>query len=128
VNALVIDTSSWIAFLGGGDGETIIEPALDDGTVYLPPIVAAELISGRMTERARGELEEFLSILPPCRADIAHWFRVGRLRRSLAAKGLSLSTPDAHVAQCALDLDANLLTADAVFSHVARHTKLRLLA
>jgi len=101
VSALVIDTSSWIAYFRQGSGDAIIEPALEQGTVYLPPVVASELLSGRMAERARGELEEFLLTLPLCQADIAHWLRVGRLRNSLAAKGLSLSTPDAHVAQCA---------------------------
>ncbi len=95
--------------------------------MYLPPVVAAELLSGRMAERARGELEEFLLTLPLCQADVAHWFRVGKLRNSLAVKGLSLSTPDAHVAQCALDLGADLLSADAIFRLVARHTKLSLL-
>ena len=124
MSALVIDTSSWIAFFREGSADAIIEPALEEGTVYLPPIVAAELLSGRMAERARGDLEDFLLTLPLCLADIAHWFRVGRLRNSLAAKGLSISTPDAHVAQCGLDLGADLLSADAIFRLVARHTKL----
>jgi len=86
VSALVIDTSSWIAYFRQGSGDAIIEPALEQGTVYLPPVVASELLSGRMAERARGELEEFLLTLPLCQADIAHWLRVGRLRNSLAAK------------------------------------------
>jgi hypothetical protein len=124
VSALVIDTSSWITFFRDGGGDAIIEPALEDGTVYLPPMVAAELLSGRMTERARRELEGFLLTLPLCRADVAHWFRVGKLRSSLGAKGLSISTPDAHVAQCALDLGADLLSEDAIFRLAARHTKL----
>jgi tRNA(fMet)-specific endonuclease VapC len=126
VSALVIDTSSWIAYFREGSGDAIIEPALEEGTVYLPPVVAAELLSGRMAERARGDLEEFLLTLPLCPADVAHWFRVGRLRNSLAARGLSISTPDAHVAQCALDLGAELLSADTIFRLVARHTKLSL--
>lgn len=127
MSALVIDTSSWIAFFADGSGDGIIEPALEEGTVYLPPLVASELLSGRMGERARGELEGFLSTLPLCRTDVGHWFRVGRLRSSLAAKGVSISTPDAHVAQCALDLGAALLTADAIFGLVARHARLTLL-
>ena len=126
MSALVIDTSSWIAYFREGSGDAIIEPALEEGTVHLPPVVAAELLSGRMAERARGDLEEFLLTLPLCAADVAHWFRVGRLRNSLAAKGLSISTPDAHVAQCALDLGADLFSADAIFRLVARHTKLSL--
>ena len=126
MSALIIDTSSWIAFFREGSGDAIVEPALEEGTVHLPPVVAAELLSGRMAERARSDLEEFLLTLPLCPADVAHWFRVGRLRNSLAAKGLSISTPDAHVAQCALDLGADLLSADTIFRLVARHTKLSL--
>jgi hypothetical protein len=34
-------------------------------------------------------------------------------------------TPDAHVAQCALDRDAVLLSKDAVFAHIARFSALR---
>jgi predicted nucleic acid-binding protein len=79
-----------------------------------------------MAERARGDLEKFLLTLPLCQADVAHWFRVSRLRNSLAAKGLSISTPDTHVAQCALHLGGDLLSADAIFRLVARHTKLSL--
>jgi hypothetical protein len=128
VSALVIDTSSWISYFGDGLGEAIIDSALADGRVYLPPVVAAELLSGRLTERARADLEGLLTALPLCTCDLDHWFRVGRLRGLLAAKGIAASTPDVHVAQCALDLGADLLSGDATFRHIARRTKLRLLA
>jgi len=39
---------------------------------------------------------------------------------------VTVTTPDAHVAQCALDLDAVLWTEDSVFALLARHTRLRL--
>jgi predicted nucleic acid-binding protein len=127
VSALVIDPSSWIAFLAQADEEDVIERALDEGTAYLPPIVAAEVLSGRMTDRARADLQALLLSLPLCQTDLEHWFRVGMLRRTLATAGLSVSTPDAHIAQCAIDLGADLLTRDVIFRQVARHTKLRLL-
>jgi len=38
-----------------------------------------------------------------------------------------MSTPDAHVAQCALELGAELLTADRLFERAGRHVKLALL-
>jgi predicted nucleic acid-binding protein len=57
---------------------------------------------------------------------LEHWIRVGDLRRTLARKGLSTTVPDAHVAQCAIDQDAILLTRDAVFGLMARHIPLRL--
>lgn len=40
-------------------------------------------------------------------------------------RGLAVSTPDAHVAQCALDRDAVLLSGDAVFTRMAAVAKLR---
>ena len=52
---------------------------------------------------------------------------MGRLRADLRGKGLSVSTPDAHVARCALDLGAELLTEDRVFGLMARHAPLKLL-
>lgn len=125
MNALVVDTSSWVPYLAGReDGR--IEAALGAGALHLPPVVAAELLSGRLERRRRAALESLLADLPVCPASLDHWFRVGRLRAALAARALSVSTPDAHVAQCALDLDAELLTEDAVFARIARLAPLRL--
>jgi len=124
-NALVIDTSSWITILAAGMPEEV-RRALFAGRVHLPLVVAAELLSGRLAARDRSALEGSLAGLPVCGADLGHWFRVGALRASLATHGLTVSTPDAHVAQCALDLGAELLTEDRVFRQVARHAPLRL--
>ncbi len=124
--ALVIDTSSWVSYLAGrGDG-SLVESALSEGRVHLPLVVAAELFSGRLSERQRKGLAGLLGRLPPCGADLDHWFRVGCLRARLASKGVSLTIPDAHVAECALELGAELLTEDRIFAHVARHAPLRL--
>jgi hypothetical protein len=45
---------------------------------------------------------------------------------SLAKKGVNLSTPDAHIAQCAIDLRGNLLSGDKVFITAAKHCSLKL--
>ena len=58
--------------------------------------------------------------------DPEHWFRVGKLRAGLRAEGLSVSTPDAHVAQCAIDTGGVLLTEDRVFEKIAKIVLLRL--
>lgn len=125
MSALVVDTSSWVAYLGRGDGD-LLDEALAEGRVHLPPVVAAELVSGKMTPGQRRALEQLLADLPLCATGFDHWVRVGRLRASLAARGLQVSTPDAHVAQCAIDLDGRLLTEDAIFARVARLAPLRL--
>ncbi len=125
MSALVVDTSSWIAWLAGG-GSPLIAEALDEGHVQLPVVVAAELLSGRLEDSERAELKDMLSDLPPLGVDLDHWFRVGQLRAALRARGLSVSTPDAHVAQCALDVDGFLLTEDRVFTKIAGVAPLRL--
>lgn len=125
MSALVVDTSSWIAYLAGR-GSPLVDEALAEGRAALTPVVAAERLSGRMTQVEREELEQLLADLPLCGSDPGHWLRVGGLRARLLAKGVSVSTPDAQVAQCALDLDAELLTEDRIFQQVSRHVRLRL--
>ena len=125
MSALVIDTSSWISYFAGR-GSPLIDEALSEARVLLPPVVAAELLSGKMEASEREELEDMLLDLRLCLSDLHHWFRVGRLRAQLLAKGISVSTPDAHVAQCALDFDAELLTEDGIFEQIGRGTGLRL--
>lgn len=124
MSALVVDTSSWISYFAGSGRPREIETALEEGRVRLPPIVAAELVSGPLGRRQRADLESFLGDLPLVESDLPHWLRVGALRSRLRARGLTISTPDAHVAQCALDLEAELLTEDAAFAQVARHERL----
>jgi len=51
--------------------------------------------------------------LPVHDTPIDHWVRVGELRRTLLDRGLAVCTSDAHVAQCALDRDALLLSGPA---------------
>lgn len=125
MSALVIDTSVWVAYFAGA-GPAIIDRALEEGRVWLPPVVAAELASGTPNARQRALLEDLLADLPLCDCDLGHWLRVGELRSQLARKGVATSTPDAHIAQCAIDLDADLLTADKIFRQISRVTRLRL--
>ena len=125
MSALVVDTSSWIAWLAGG-GSSLVDEALEEGRLHLPVIVAAELLSGRLDASVRAELQDMLSDLPAVGTDPEHWFRVGNLRAELRARGLSVSTPDAHVAQCAIDTGGVLLTEDRVFEKVAKLVPLQL--
>jgi len=126
VSALVVDTSSWVSYFSS-TGPSVIDEALVEGRVFLPPLVVAELVSGRLTSRQRTELESFLADLPLCAVDFDHWLRVGSLRAKLFSVGLSVSTPDAHIAQCALDVHGDLLSEDGIFLKVAKRAPLKLL-
>lgn len=123
--AVVVDTSSFISYFAGKGDPTRVEEALEVSRVYLSPVVAAELLSARMKPAEHEELLAFLKDLPACETDFDHWVRVGMLRSEASKRGLVLSTPDAHVAQCALDLHAALLTEDKIFTKLATWTRLR---
>jgi predicted nucleic acid-binding protein len=66
--------------------------------------------------------------LPLHPTSFEHWAHVGALRAKLRRAGLSVSTPDAHIAQCALDCSGLLWTRDAIFPTLAKHCGLRLFA
>jgi tRNA(fMet)-specific endonuclease VapC len=122
---LVVDTSVWIDFFSGRS-LPLLEDALALGAVILPPIVVAELVSGARKDSDRAALVDLLEDLPVHETPRDHWIRVGALRRRLLDVGEPVSTPDAHVAQCALDRDAPLLSRDRAFDRIARHAPLRL--
>ncbi len=124
MSGVIVDTSVWIDFFGGDSAETL-EQALAAGTAVLPPVVVAELISGARRPAEQSAITDLIESIPVHRTPLAHWIHVGQLRRRLGEKGLSVSTPDAHVAQCALDLNALLLARDAIFKRIARHSGLR---
>jgi len=124
VSGVVVDTSIWIDFFAGATMPGL-EAALATGQVVLPPVVVAELVSGarrKSDQEAIADLVRDLGLYP---TDLDHWVRVGELRRHLRSHGLSVSTPDTHVAQCALDSDALLLSRDAIFTKIAKYTVLR---
>ena len=127
MSALVVDTSCWIEFFRGRS-LPVLESALKEGRVVLSPIVIAELLSGALSASAERSLVDFLGDLEIHFTPVSHWLAVGRLRRSCSKAGLSLSTPDAHVAQCALDRGAFLYSFDKVFQKVAPKISLKLVA
>ena len=123
MSAVVVDTSVWIELFAGRPVPALQE-ALRQGIVVLPPIVAAELVSGARRPRDRAAIRDLLAELPLHETPLVHWIRVGELRRRLADRGVSVSTPDAHVAPCALDQHALLLSRDAIFGRIAQASDL----
>jgi len=124
VSVVVVDSSAWIEFFRGRD-IPLLETALAEARVVVPPIVVAELVSGATSRGDVARVADLVQELPLVETTREHWIRVGELRRKVRAKGLGISTPDAHVAQCALDLGGVLLSTDTVFRRLARLASLR---
>ena len=123
----VLDTSVLVAFLAG---ETIrsVENTLSDGTALIPALVVAELVTGATTLQDRENVGGLLQDADVFGANLGHWIQVGLLRQHLRRHGLTITLPDAHIAQCAIERDAALITRDAVFAKIARHSKLRVVS
>ena len=124
MSGVVVDTSVWIDFLTGRPA-LALEDALAQSLVILPPIVVAELVSGARKPRERAQIRDLVSELPIHDTPREHWMHAGELRRKMMDRGVPVSTPDAHVAQCALDRDALLLSRDLVFEQIAAVVALR---
>ncbi len=103
-----------------------LDLALAEELLIVPPLVISELVSGATRAKETAAIAELLPILKLHETNLRHWIAVGDLRRDLAAHGVNLTIPDAHVAQCAIDLDATLITGDKVFDIVSRYIPLRL--
>lgn len=112
---VIVDTSVWIHFFRGKFYPEI-ETALKEGRVYLTGLIAAELLSGVSSPSEEKKLTEWIDSLPLLETPLRHWLDVGRLRNKCLKKGLSISTPDGHIAQATLDLAGLLLTSDRIFS------------
>ncbi len=126
MNELIVDTSVWIEFFHGKT-LPILETALQESRVILSPLVYAELLSGQTAKSTDRRLIDFLDELDLHPVPRTHWSAVGHLRRSCSGKGMTLSIPDAHVAQCAIDVEGLLYSFDAIFLKISRITSLKLL-
>lgn len=106
----------------------LIDSALMEGRVVLPPVVVAELMSAQLTQKQEKELVAFLDDLPLCEVSMQHWIATGKTRALLAKKGLNVSTPDCHVAQCALDVNGFVISEDKIFQKMAKYLPFRLVS
>ena len=116
--SVIIDTSVWIEYFNGRHKQTV-EDILNTKKTYLPPLVISEVLSGEKKIALRESLKDFLYMVPMFAADRAHWENVGLLRHRLQKQGITISAPDAHVAQCALDSDATLFAFDKIFEKIS---------
>jgi predicted nucleic acid-binding protein len=105
----------------------IVDRAIAAGEAEIPPLVVAELVTGATELTQRERIGLLLQEVPLYETDLGHWINVGLLRQHLRRHGLTVTLPDAHIAQCAIERHAALITRDAVFARIADHTQLRVI-
>jgi predicted nucleic acid-binding protein len=123
---IAVDTSSWIAFFTGKPGAdlAVIDEALSQGAVVLPPVVLTELLSDPEASKTIGSA---LLQIPLLSIQEGYWERAGLLRSKILARGRKARLADVLIAQSCLDVSIPLLTRDADFRHFARWAGLELL-
>ena len=118
---IAADSSSFIAHLSGDQGEDveILDQALSDRLVVLPPVVLVELLSD---PKLLASTSNLLTVLPLLETTNGYWERAGALRAKALAKGRKARLADTLIAQSCLDHDVLLIARDRdfrVFAHFA---------
>ena len=95
---IAVDTSTWIAFLQGDDGEDaeLLDGALQDRQVLMVPVVLTEVLSD---PNLSSEVSQTLSDLPLIEVTLGYWQRAASLRAKVLAKRRKARLGDALIAQ-----------------------------
>jgi hypothetical protein len=111
---IAADTSTWIAFFSGAEGEDVerLDDALQDRAVMMPPPVLSELLSD---PKLSADLEATLREVPFLGTSDGYWARAGRLRATVLVRRRKARVGDALIAQSCLDHRLPLLTRDRDF-------------
>jgi len=122
---IAADTSSIAAYFSGGKGPDIslIDGALAQGALWLPPVVLTEALSEPLSRANLLPIIggwRLLPILPD------YWLRASETRARVIAKGLRARLPDALIAQSCIDHGVALITRHNDFRHFEKHCGLKL--
>lgn len=123
---IAADTSSMVAFLEGDSGGDVdlIQSALDQQQLALPPVVLTELLSDPAVPRT---VRSLLAGLPILDIEPGFWQRAGLLRAAVLKQKKKARVADALIAQSCLDQATPLITRDRDFRHFAAAAGLPLL-
>jgi predicted nucleic acid-binding protein len=122
---IAVDSSSWIAFLGGEPGADVdaVDQALDLKQVVLPPVVMTEILS---IPNLDPRVSLFFRALPVLEIEAGFWERAAASRAKILARRLRARLADTLISQSCIDHRVALVTRDSDFRHFARHAGLEL--
>jgi predicted nucleic acid-binding protein len=111
---IAADTSTWIAYLQGADGDDVrlLDRALGEQQVLMLPVVLTEILSD---PKAPPELVALLAQVPLIEPDAGYWRRAGELRARVLGRRRKARLGDALIAQSCIDREIGLLTRDRDF-------------
>ena len=122
---IAADTSTWVAFLEGDEGEDtrLLDQALEDRQVVMAPVVLTELLS---EPKLPFGVAKTLCDIPLIAVESGYWQRAGMLRAKVLAKRRKARLGDALIAQSCTDAAIAVLTRDRDFRAFADAAGVRL--
>jgi len=127
---IIVDTNTWADFFNGLEAphaERLDAALRDEEDVSVIPIIVTEVLQGFRSDTGFRSARRLLVSLPIIHPTIECHVRAARLFRTLRRKGITVrGAVDCVIAQTCLDTGAELLSPDADFRNIARHTSLRL--
>ena len=127
---IIVDSNTWVDFFNGlgTPHATRLEAALEgEEDLSVIPIILTEVLQGFRTDTGFQRARRLLASLPMIHPDVDCHVRAARMFRTLRRKGVTVrGAVDCVIAQTCLDIGAELVSPDADFEHIARHTALRL--
>ena len=127
---IVVDSNTWADFFNGASNphSQRLDIALqEEEDLAIVPIIATEVLQGFRTDSGFESARRVLLALPVLEPTVDCHVRAARLFRSLRKSGVTVrGAVDCLIAQVCLDIKAELLSPDADFARIARHTPLRL--
>jgi len=111
---IAADTSTWVAFLEGTEGEDVelLDRALQERQVLMVPVVLTELLSD---PKLPASVADTLSDVPIIEIAAGFWQRAGALRAKVLSKRRKARLGDALIAQTCVDRGIPLITRDRDF-------------
>lgn len=112
---IAADTSTWISFFEGQQGEDVLAlaRALQSRQVVMPPSVLTELLSD---PELPASVAQTLLEIPMVALKDGFWHRAGMLRAKVVARKRKARLGDALIAQCCMDAGIALITRDGDFN------------
>lgn len=129
---LLVDTSVWSLLLRRDRPRDVREvralaDALRGGERILSTgLILQELLQGFSGPKARQQLSERFAAFPLLNPDRRDHIAAAELRSRCRKRGIQAGTIDALLAQLCIRHELVLLTTDADFIHIAKHTSLAL--
>ena len=129
---LLVDTSVWSLALRRDRPPDLAEVdalarALEGGELVVTTgLIVQEILQGVRGPRAKDSVLARFRALPLLAPDLEDHVEAAALRNVCRGKGVQIGTIDALIAQLCIGHDLSLLTTDADFFRVAKHTPLKL--